>query len=58
MGAEVYAHLKSGIKKRYGLTATGVGDEGAGRCSRPSHASPALVLCHRRALVQAASRRI
>ncbi|XP_076306716.1 enolase-like isoform X1 [Tachypleus tridentatus] len=28
MGTEVYHHLKNVIKKRYGLAATGVGDEG------------------------------
>ncbi|KAJ1366049.1 Enolase [Parelaphostrongylus tenuis] len=28
MGSEVYHHLKSEIKKRYGLDATAVGDEG------------------------------
>jgi len=28
MGSEVYHHLKDGIKKRYGLDATAVGDEG------------------------------
>ncbi|KAA8496109.1 Bifunctional enolase 2/transcriptional activator [Porphyridium purpureum] len=28
MGAEVYQHLKSVIKKKYGIDATGVGDEG------------------------------
>lgn len=28
MGSEVYHHLKAGIKKKYGLDATAVGDEG------------------------------
>jgi len=28
MGSEIYHHLKNGIKKRYGLDATSVGDEG------------------------------
>jgi len=28
MGSEVYHHLKAGIKKKFGLDATAVGDEG------------------------------
>lgn len=28
MGTEVYHHLKAGIKKKFGLDATAVGDEG------------------------------
>lgn len=28
MGSEVYHHLKNGIKKKFGLDATAVGDEG------------------------------
>jgi enolase len=28
MGSEIYHHLKGEIKKRYGLDATAVGDEG------------------------------